>query len=57
MSKKLLTPNFGNFNAYFVNSWPTLACSMESWSQKLFLIEQVDNNGFWYSEMNHDQRK
>ena len=24
-SKKILTLNFDNFNAYFVNSWPSLA--------------------------------
>ena len=27
-SKKILTLNFGNFNAYFVNSWPSLACRL-----------------------------
>ena len=36
----------GDLNAYFVNSWPSLACGLESWSQILFLIEQVDNNDF-----------
>ena len=45
-----LTPNFDNVNAYFVNSWPSLACRLESWSQKLFLIEQVDSNDFLYSK-------
>ena len=55
--KSSLTPSFDNFSACFVNSWDSLVCKLESWSQKLFLIEQADNNDFYYSEINNDQRK
>ena len=47
MSKKSsLALNFVDLSVYFVNSWPSLVCRLKSWSQKLFLIEQVNDNDF-----------